>query len=345
VLNLSALRGIVKYEPAELILTVLPGTPVTEIQALLDSKNQRLGFEPTDWSPVFGATAREATIGGVLCADVNGPAAIRYGRARDSLLGVRAVNGFAESYKAGGKVVKNVTGFDLPKLMCGAMGTLGVLTEVTLRVYPKPPQSVSLIVRDVNVDEGFALLRRVWQSPLEATALAYIPASMPLTQLGYIGEGAALIRLEGAHEPLKEKITALLAIAPSAQQIEASSVFGLISSGAIFAGQSCDLWRAAIPPSEAASIVGSMGSSIFAADWAGGLLWIGLEAGGNGAALRAVCERAGGQATLVKADEETRQRIAPFPLETPARRALTKSVKAAFDPQNIFNPGRMWKAV
>jgi glycolate oxidase FAD binding subunit len=345
VLDVSALSGIVKYEPAELILTVLPGTPVTEITTLLDSKSQRLGFEPADWGPLLGTSEGNATIGGVVSADVNGAAAVRYGRARDSLLGLRAVNGLGEAYKAGGKVVKNVTGFDLPKLVCGAMGTLGVLTEMTLRVYPKPPQSVSLIVRDLNVEEGFALLRRVWQSPLEATALAYIPASMPLAQLGYVGEGAALIRLEGAHAPLKEKIAALLGVARSAQQIEASNVFGAISSGAIFAGQDCDLWRASVPPSEGAEIVRQIGSSVFAADWAGGLLWIGLEAGGNGAELRKLCEAAGGQATLVKADEDTRQRIATFTPELPVRRALTKSVKAAFDPLGIFNPGRMWKAV
>jgi glycolate oxidase FAD binding subunit len=345
VLDVSALSGIVKYEPAELILTVLPGTPVTEITTLLDSKSQRLGFEPADWGPLLGTSEGNATIGGVVSADVNGAAAIRYGRARDSLLGLRAVNGLGEVYKAGGKVVKNVTGFDLPKLLCGAMGTLGVLTEMTLRVYPKPPQSVSLIVRDLNVEEGFALLRRVWQSPLEATALAYIPASMPLAQLGYVGEGAALIRLEGAHAPLKEKIAALLGVARSAQQIEASIIFSAISGGTLFAGKDCDLWRVSVPPAEAADIVRRVGSSVFAADGAGGLLWIGLDAGGNGVALRKLCEAAGGQATLVKADDDTRRGVAPFPPEPPARRALTKSVKAAFDPQNIFNPGRMWKAV
>jgi glycolate oxidase FAD binding subunit len=345
VLDVSALSGIVKYEPAELILTVLPGTPVTEITTLLDSKSQRLGFEPADWGPLLGTSEGNATIGGVVSADVNGAAAVRYGRARDSLLGLRAVNGLGEAYKAGGKVVKNVTGFDLPKLVCGAMGTLGVLTEMTLRVYPKPPQSVSLIVRDLNVEEGFALLRRVWQSPLEATALAYIPASMPLAQLGYVGEGAALIRLEGAHAPLKEKIAALLGVARSAQQIEASNIFSAISGGTIFAGKDCDLWRVSVPPAEAADIVRRMESSVFAADGAGGLLWIGLDAGGNGVALRKLCETAGGQATLVKADDDTRRGVAPFTPEPPARRALTKSVKAAFDPQNIFNPGRMWKAV
>jgi glycolate oxidase FAD binding subunit len=345
VLDVSALSGIVKYEPAELILTVLPGTPVTEITTLLDSKSQRLGFEPADWGPLLGTSEGNATIGGVVSADVNGAAAVRYGRARDSLLGLRAVNGLGEAYKAGGKVVKNVTGFDLPKLVCGAMGTLGVLTEMTLRVYPKPPQSVSLIVRDLNVEEGFALLRRVWQSPLEATALAYIPASMPLAQLGYVGEGAALIRLEGAHAPLKEKIAALLGVARSAQQIEASNIFSAISGGTIFAGKDCDLWRVSVPPAEAADIVRRVGSSVFAADGAGGLLWIGLDAGGNGVALRKLCETAGGQAMLVKADDDTRRGVAPFTPELPVRRALTKSVKAAFDPLGIFNPGRMWKAV
>jgi glycolate oxidase FAD binding subunit len=163
--------------------------------------------------------------------------------------------------------------------------------------------------------------------------------------LGYVGEGAALIRLEGAHAPLKEKIAALLGVARSAQQIEALNNFSAISGGTIFAGKDCDLWRVYVPPAEAADIVRRVGSSVFAADGAGGLLWIGLDASGNGVALRKLCETAGGQATLVKADDDTRRGVAPFTPEPPARRALTKSVKAAFDPQNIFNPGRMWKAV
>jgi len=345
VLDISGLRGIVAYEPAELILTVLPGTPVADIVALLAEKNQRLGFEPADWGPLLGAPANKATIGGVLSADANGCAAIRYGRARDSLLGFRAVNGLGEAYKAGGKVVKNVTGFDLPKLMCGAMGTLGILTEVTLRVYPKPTQSAALIVRDVNVEEGLSVLRRVWQSPLEATALAYVPASAPLALMGYIGEGAAFIRLEGEHEPLKEKIAAFLAITPRAQEIETSNLFAAIANGEALVGKDCDVWRVSVPQPAAAAIPQQMESPLFNVDRAGGALWIGLEPGGNGAKLRALCETAGGHATLVKADEDTRRRVAPFTQEPSAHRALTKSVKAAFDPLNIFNPGRMWKSV
>src|SRR5947207_1361815 len=158
VLDLSGLRGIVKYEPDELVITALAGTPVAEVEAVLAEKNQRVGFEPSDWGPLFGAPANSATIGGVIAADASGSAAIKFGRARDHLLGFRAVNGFGEAYKAGGRVVKNVTGFDLPKLMCGAMGTLGPMTEVTLRAVPNA-NSVSYLAKDIAPSTGLALLR------------------------------------------------------------------------------------------------------------------------------------------------------------------------------------------
>ena len=146
---LSGLKGIVAYEPEELIITVLPGTPVAEIENALAAKGQRLGFDPPDWGPLLGAPAGVGTIGGAICVDACGPARVRYGAVRDHLLGFRAVNGLGEAFKAGGKVVKNVTGFDIPKLVCGAFGTLCVLTEVTLRVFPKPSRSQTLSVRDV----------------------------------------------------------------------------------------------------------------------------------------------------------------------------------------------------
>jgi len=345
ILDVSGLDGIVKYEPSELIVTVLPGTPVAEINAMLSKKSQRLGFEPADWGPLLGASVGKATIGGVLSADANGAASLRYGRARDSLLGFRAVNGFGEAYKGGGKVVKNVTGFDLPKLMCGAMGTLGVLTEVTLRVHPKPPRESVLVVRDVSPEEGLSILRRVWQSPLESTGLFYLPASVPLRALGYVGEGAALVRLEGAREPLTEKIAALREIAPRAQEADAPEIFGSIANGDVFLTQACDVWRVFVPPSDAAHVVREIAPQLWQADMAGASLWIGLSPESDGVRLRELCGQRGGHAVLLRASEETRTRIAPFPRESKARTALTKSVKAAFDPQGIFNPGRMWKGV
>ncbi|MBV9991683.1 MAG: FAD-binding protein [Alphaproteobacteria bacterium] len=186
-LDLSGLTGIVTYEPEELILTVKPGTPLDEIEALLAAKNQRLGFEPQDWRALLGSTGTP-TIGGAICANADGPAAMRFGRARDHLLGFRAVNGFGEAYKAGGRVVKNVTGFDLPKLMCGAMGTLGPLTELTFRVFPKGPFKIFAAALSPDV------LNKVAASPLEATALLH-------------ADGRAYVRLEGA---LAEKTAMLM---------------------------------------------------------------------------------------------------------------------------------------
>jgi glycolate oxidase FAD binding subunit len=210
VLDLSGLSGVVVYEPEELILTVRPGTPIAEIEALLAAKNQHLGFDPADWGPLFGAPAGAGTIGGAIAADVAGSGAVRHGRVRDHLLGFHAVNGLGEAYKAGGRVVKNVTGFDLPKLMCGSFGTLGPLTEITLRVFPKPMLSATLAVRDVGAEDGLALLRRVWSSPLDATGLAYIPANAAFQE--FDGISAALVRLDGAREPVREKIAALRAM-------------------------------------------------------------------------------------------------------------------------------------
>jgi len=242
VLNLSALSGIVNYEPEELILTVRPGTPLDEIENVLAQKNQRLGFEPQDWRVLLGSHSTP-TIGGAISANANGPAAVRFGRARDHLLGFRAVNGFGEAYKAGGRVVKNVTGFDLPKLMCGAMGTLGPLTELTFRVFPKSAAKIFMMVCDSD-----AMLRRVAASPLEATALLY-------------ADGKAYVRLEGS---LDEK-TALLR---------------------------------------------NLGDFVEAETLPGPVL-----------------------------------PAAPFPPEPPARAALTRAVKAAFDPLGLFNPGRMYEGV
>jgi glycolate oxidase FAD binding subunit len=344
-LEVSRLSGVVSYEPSELIITVLPGTPVVEVTTLLAQQNQRLGFEPADWGALLGAPSAKATIAGALSTDANGSASIRYGRARDSMLGIRAVNGLGEAYKAGGKVVKNVTGFDLPRLFCGAMGTLGVLTEVTLRVFPKPERDAVFAVRDVSPKDGLLILRRVWQSPLEPTALSYVPASAPLRALGYVGGGAALIRLEGTEAVLKEKREILHGIAPQAQEMNAPEVFAAIANGEAFVTQSLDVWRAFVPPSDAAKIVSAVAPSVWLADNAGGILWIGLPLGSDGARLRQSCEAAGGHAILLRASEETRSRVAVFARESKPRAALTKSVKAAFDPLGLFNPGRMWKGV
>ncbi|HEY8697360.1 MAG TPA: FAD-binding protein [Rhizomicrobium sp.] len=342
-LDVSGLSGILKYEPDELVITALAGTPVAEIEAMLGEKNQRLGFEPADWGPLFGSSANCATIGGVLAADASGSAAIRYGRARDHLLGFRAVNGLGEAYKAGGRVVKNVTGFDLPKLMCGAMGILGPLTEVTLRVVPRAPLARVLLVRNVAAEAGFALLRRVWSSPLEATGLAFVPdcAGDFFAEFGEIGSGAAIMRLEGSAAALQEKIAMLRELCDDRTIAECEGdVFRRIGGGRVFADTSLNVWRVTLPPSRAAELLAQVSPSLWLADWAGSLLWLGTDSD-----MREIAHQSDGRAVLMRAPETERRRIAVFEPEDAVRAQLTRRVKAAFDPLGLFNPGRMWEGV
>jgi glycolate oxidase FAD binding subunit len=351
VLDVSALAGVVNYEPDELVITARAATTIAEIEDALAPRAQRLGFDPADWGPLFGTGPNAATIGGVLSADACGSARVQYGGARDHLLGYRAVNGLAESYKAGGHVVKNVTGFDLPKLMCGAMGTLGALTEVTLRLVPRAPLSVTLIARDIASAAGFALLRRVWTSAFGSTGLSYIPGGTATSfpALGMIGAGAALIRLEGTPVPLDEKIAGVKALAPSIvlDDFEGERIFRDIGDGRAFVGNTLDVWRVALPPHAAAQCAAQIGSELWLGDWAGGLLWIGAVSDDEVAAhsLRAAASSLGGHATLMRACANMRSRVPVFQPDSPALTALNKSVKAAFDPLGIFNPGRMFEGI
>jgi len=330
-LDCSALSGIVSYEPEELVLTCKANTPVAEIVEAVTRANQQLGFAPADWGPLYGAAAGTATIAGVLSADACGSAAVRYGRARDHLLGYRAVNGLGEAYRGGGKVVKNVTGFDLPKLMCGAFGTLGVLTEVTLRVFPRAGSSAVLRVRNLEAASGLALLRRVWSSPLEATGLGYVP-----------GDGAS-VRLDGATRPLAEKIAALRVLLPECAIEDGDpKAFDRIGNGAMFVDSELPVWRIAVPPANAAQSIEVLRPVHWCADWAGGLLWIATDV--EPARVHAAASKADGRAVLMRADEVARHGPV-FPPEGEVRLKITRSVKAAFDPLHLFNPGRMAEGI
>jgi glycolate oxidase FAD binding subunit len=347
ILDLSQLTGIVRYEPDELIITARAGTPIAEIEAALDEKNQRLGFEPVDWSALYGTPARASTIGGMLSADASGSARLRYGAARDHLLGFRAVNGSGEIYKAGGHVVKNVTGFDVPKLFCGAMGTLGPLAEVTLRLVPRASDTATLAIRDVEPETGFAFLRRIWSSPLEPTGLAYVPkiAAAAFAALGDIGEGAALIRIDGAAGPLADKIGLLKTLLDGREATllpDTNDVFARIASGEALTDRAEDIWRVFVPPASAAACARKLAAPFWYGDWTGGALWI---AGSDPNEIHTLAQNFGGHAMLMRASAETRARVCVFPPEVPARAALTRRVKDAFDPQGLFNPGRMFEGV
>ncbi|MGD0189412.1 MAG: FAD-binding protein [Rhizomicrobium sp.] len=346
-LDVSGLSGIISYEPEELVLSAKAGTRIAEIESAVRAKGQKLGFDPADWGPLLGAGGETATVGGVVSANACGSARIRFGAARDHLLGFRAVNGLGESYKAGGRVVKNVTGFDLPKLMCGAMGTLGVLTEMTLRLVPCALLSETLIVRDASAETGLELLRRAWTSACGPTGLAYVPSRVGsvFPELGGIGAGAALIRVEGARVPLDEKLAGIRALSPDMRfdLIDGESLFRSIGNGAMFIGTDADIWRVAVPPASAARCVIESGTELWLADWAGGMLWIAAPPADKAFAdnIRATAASFAGHATLLRAAAEWRCRVGAFQPEPASLAALTRSVKGAFDPLGIFNPGRM----
>ncbi len=341
-LDVSGLSGIVKYEPEELVITAAPATPLSEINAVLAERNQRLGFDPADWSRLLGSNGA-ATLVGALSCDASGSGRLRHGAARDSLLGFRAVNGLGESFRAGSKVVKNVTGFDLPKLVCGAYGTLGVLTEVTFRVYPRPAFSVTLCLSDVTPEVGFAALRKIAHSALEPAGLAYLPGAM-LPDAGPIsfGKGAALIRLEGAQQPLEEKVALAHGLLGSAmhRMEDGLELFARIGCGEMFADDPGDIWRIFVAPSEASRVAKECNLPRWLGDWAGGLLWLAAPPG-EAARIRAIAAAAQGQAMLLRASAGSRASLGLFAPQPAALAALNTAVKAAFDPLSLFNPGRL----
>jgi glycolate oxidase FAD binding subunit len=334
-LDVSGLSGSLKYEPEELILTAAPATPLCEITAVLAQKNQRLGFDPADWSPLLGSNG-VATLAGAVSCDASGSGRLRHGGARDSLLGFHGVNGLGEAFRAGGKVVKNVTGFDLPKLVCGAYGTLCVLTELTFRVYPRPTHYVVLALQDVSPQIGFAALRRIAQSALEPAGLAYLPESM-----SGAGRGSALIRLEGASQPLEEKIAlAHGLLGDGMTRLDMADPFPAIGSGEKFAGIDGDVWRVMIAPSDAPRVAKELDAKHWLGDLAGGLIWLAAPSA-DAPRIRKIAAAAQGQAMLLRAGADTRATYGLYAPQPPALAALGKSVKAAFDPLGLFNPGRL----
>lgn len=352
ILDTSAISGIVKYEPEELVLTVRAATPMREIEAALAEKNQMLGFEPADWGPLFGAAPNAGTIAGVVATNACGARRVRAGAVRDHVIGCRFVNGSGEAIKAGGQVIKNVTGFDIAKLMCGAFGTLGVLTEVTLRVTPKPAHMATFALKNSAPKEGLAALRRAAGLPIDATGLSYFPAMAFGETQGALagGSGAALIRIEGTRPALDEKLSVLrhafAGVERAVLDDGTAALFKGVSNGAVFAQRETDIWRLCVPQSAAHEALSTSGASFWYADWAGGVLWLGLPADeATATRLRSITMTVGGYATLVRGSAEARANLAVFETEAAARAELTRSIKAAFDPKRLMNPGRMYRDI
>lgn len=351
VLDMKAISGILDYKPEELVLSARAGTKLAEIEPILAQRGQMLGFEPCDWGALFGGAASEQTLAGIVAADVCGPRRVKYGAVRDHVIGCRFVNGAGEIIAAGGRVIKNVTGFDITKLMCGAFGTLGAFTEITFRVLPRPSRAAAFILRDCTPETGLAALIRAAQLPLEATGLAYFPAEARrhLDDGQESGSrGQAMIRVEGTAAAVAEKLAFLRTEFHGSEiviagQPQTEDLFRKIGDGAIF-GPDGDLWRLCVPPSAAPNAIAETGAAIWYADWAGGLLWLQMPASVESAqTLRRITAKSGGHATLFRAPAAARSRIDVFEPEPPVRAKLTRELKQAFDPKAVLNPGRMFE--
>ena len=327
-LDLGALAGVVDYQPGELVLTARPATTLDDIQVLLGAQRQRLGFEPPG-VPGAGPAARQ-TLGGVLMANSSGSRRITAGSARDHFLGFRAVNGRGEAFVGGGRVVKNVTGFDLPKVMAGSWGTLAALTEVTVRLVPAAESESTLLFAADGVSAAVDLCGQALGSMFEVSSAAFVP-----------GQGVA-VRLEGLHSSVQTRIAGLLAaLERSAQALlvdEDSRRFWVQVGSAVALDRFAVLWRLSVPPQHAARILDAIQPAGFLLDWGGGLLWLGadrLDATGVRGSL------VGGHATLVRASEADRRTTAAFEPPPAAVAAIVQRFKSAFDPANRLNPGRM----
>ena len=334
VLDLCALAGIVSYEPAELVLTAHAATPLAAIESALASHAQRLAFEPPDFSALLGDSTSTPlgpqTIGGVLAANLAGSRRVTAGAARDHFLGFRAVSGRGEAFKAGGKVVKNVTGYDLPKLLAGSWGTLAVLTEVTLRVAPAPELDRTLVVAAGSIGECLALLGAALRSPHDVSAAGVDP------------ERGSLLRLEGFAASVEARTRALcdgLRCEPHDVLEGAASRDcwqGLASAAALAA--SPVVWRISVPPADALRVLERLDADRYLVDWGGGLIIAGFDAV-DAARVRGALTT--GHATLLKAPAAARAATPVFQPQAPAVAAVAARVRNAFDPRGILNPGRM----
>ncbi len=351
-LSLGRLAGIVDYDPSELVITARAATPLAEITALLAGQGQMLAFEPPDWRGLLAGEGGEPTLGGTIACNLAGPRRVRAGAPRDHFLGFSAINGFGEAWKAGGRVVKNVTGYDMAKLQAGAFGTLSVLTELALRVVPQPETACTLLLPGMSDADAVVAMARALNTPHEVSAAAHLPARVA-RRAGYDSAVTAL-RVEGPAPSVAFRASSLAALFGEAAHLDPvhSALFWAAAGavGSLLPPMGRVIWRICPTPSASADVAEAVGAAFPSAevfyDWGGGLLWVSLDATQAGedagaAAVRGAVGRAGGHASLTVAPDAIRAVVPVFAPEAPALAALSRRVKDSFDPRHILNPGRM----
>lgn len=345
-LSTAGLSGVTLYEPAEMVIGAKAGTPLREIQASLAEKRQMLPFEPMDHRALLG-TSGEPTIGAIAACNISGSRRISAGAARDSLIGVRFVNGVGDVIKSGGRVMKNVTGLDLVKLQAGAWGTLGVLTEVIFKLLPQPETSRTLILHGLDDSRAVAALSAALTTPFEVSGASHLPASA--------GQHArTCIRLEGFETSLKYRAKALSGTLQSfglAEVLEANASASLWEQITHLAplglNRQTAVWRLSVKPTNGPKVVAAIKEKAFVSnhlyDWGGGLVWLEVpeENHASAAIIRASVAAHNGHATLIRGTEALRLAVASFQPQDPSIDALSAKIRSSIDPHALFNPGLM----
>jgi len=339
-LTTAGLSGIRLYEPGALTMVAGAGTPLAEVEASLANEGQRLAFEPMDHRGLLG-TEGTPTIGGVFAANVSGPRRVQVGAARDFLLGVRFVDGNGHVIRNGGRVMKNVTGYDLVKLMAGSYGTLGILTEVSLKVLPATQAAAVLLCKGLSDADAIAALCRALGSPYEVTGAAHL-------QRGTEGDPVTMIRLEGSETSVAYRAKELRGrLAPhgdftvETDPERAAAGWRHVRDVVPFHGREGDVWRLSVKPTDAPGIVARIEGAEAIYDWGGGLVWLMVPRGAQGDTIRQAVAQAGGHATLIRGNRAGGV-FQPLP---PPVAALHDGLRRRFDPRGILNPGLMGQGV
>ena len=343
-LDVAAFAGIRQYEPEELVLTAGAATPLAEVERTLSAKRQMLAFEPADWRMLLGATATNPTLGGVIACNLSGPRRIRQGAARDHVLGLAAVGGRGEAFKAGGRVVKNVTGYDLCKLVAGSYGTLAVMTEISVKVLPAPEATRTVILAGLDDARAVAAMTHGLNSPHELSGAAHLP--------NVDGHARTLLRVEGPVPSVEARAQALRdEIKPfGAAEILVDSDSETLWTGvrdatALAAGERV-IWRVSLTPTAAPAFLATVRAVLdvdYFLDWGGGLVWLAVRGAEDGGAAPIRAALGGqGHATLIRAPAALRAAVPVFEPLPPAVAALSARVKDSFDPKRVLNRGRLY---
>lgn len=335
ILDMRGFSGIVDYDPPELVLTAGAGTPLAEIEQAVAAEEQMLAFDPYDHGPLFGNPPGQATLGGIVVAGVAGPRRVSSGGVRDHLLGFEAVSGNGEAFKAGSRVVKNVTGFDLSKLIAGSWGRLVAVTSVTLKVLPLPSAQTTILLPGLEPGNAVAAMARAMGSSAGIAAAAHLP--------NWQDAPATLFRIDGFEESVGARArsaSTLLAAFGGTQVLEQATAAGLWGDIRTAAPLRADrpLWRFVVAPSKAPAVVEALGDDAWLMDWAGSLIWAASRA--DAGALRAAAEAAGGHAALIRGDEFLRAGVPALHPPAPGVDAIEANLRRAFDPGRIFDCGR-----